>query len=174
MTAEPLGETTYKITLDKSETEGLPHDGKPCEMNRFIRSILDRLSTEQGIDLPEGRLLVEAFVKSDGSFVFFVSPLDGGETEKKQHLCACDISGIEQLRAVCAALLPFHVQCDIYCGSSPENYRLLFTSPDENTARICLEYGEYNEISPLFAAQTEEYLTVIAAGNGADILSEIL
>lgn len=174
MTAVCLGEATYKITLDKTETSDLPQDGNPQEMHRFIRDILDRLSVEQGIVLPNGRLLVEAFLKSDGSFVFFVSPLGAEPCEKDHSLYACDISGIDNLRRLCCALSAQSEKCTVYCGNTSDKYRLVFNDPTDAVGRICSEYGDYGEISSLFAAQTEEYLTAIARGDGANVLSEIL
>ena len=169
MTAEPLGGSTYKITLDRAEAADLPHSGKPREMHSFINRTLDRLYTEQGIELPEGRLLAEAFLRSDGSFVLFISPLDIKEQPKPQRYYACDIIGIEQLRSLCAVLAPLSAQCSIYCGSNPERYRLIFTDPSQEVVRVCSEFGDYSEISQLFAAQTEEYLTVITHTGAQDI-----
>ena len=173
MTAEPLRDATYKITLDKAEAAGMPSE-KPQEMNGFIRGILDRLDAEQGVTLPEGRLLVEAFLRSDESLVLFVSPLDGEPKPRQLRYYACDIAGIERLRSLCEALALIQEKCSVYCASTPDRYRLVFTDPCADTQRICSEYGEFCEISPLFAAQTEEYLTSIARDNGAQLLSRIL
>ncbi|MBQ8170370.1 MAG: hypothetical protein IJZ95_00115 [Oscillospiraceae bacterium] len=174
MKAELLGEATYKITLDKTESASMPTDGRSCDMHRFICGIIDRLAAEQGLVFPEGRLLVEAFLRSDGSSVFFVSALEQDGTCTEQRYYSCEITGIEQLRCLCEALSHTQTYCRIYCGSDPLQYRFVFTDPPPDTERICNEYGEYCEISPLFAAQTEEYLTEIASGNAPEKLSMIL
>ena len=174
MKAELLGEATYKITLDKTESASMPTDGRSCDMHRFICGIIDRLAAEQGLVFPEGRLLVEAFLRSDGSSVFFVSALEQESFHTEQKYYSCEITGIEQLRNLCDALSTTQTHCRIYCGSDPLQYRFIFTDPSSDTERICSEYGEYGEISPLFAAQTEEYLTEVASGNAPEKLSMIL
>lgn len=168
MTAEPLGEATYKITLDKEEAADLSHNGTPHEMRSFISGILDRLQKENSIDLPEGRLLAEAFLRSDGSFVFFISPLDIENPPATQRYYACDISGSQQLLGLCQALSPLSVPFSIYRGSSHDRYRLIFTEATRETGRICSEFGDYCEISQLFAAQTAEYLTEISCSCAQD------
>lgn len=141
-------------------------------MQSFIRDILDRLDHEQGIILPEGRLLVEAFLRSDGSFVFFVSPLecDSEQTRRKDRYYACDVADIDALRRLCRALAAVKESCSVYYSGGSQMYRLVFVDPCKHTDRICGEFGDYCEISPLFAAQTEEYLTAIASGSAQSII----
>ncbi len=174
MKAELLGEATYKITLDKTESAAVPTDGKSFEMQRFICGIIDRLTIEQGLVFPDGRLLVEAFLRSDGSSVFFVSALECEMNCNEHRYYSCEISGVERLRFLCAALSAAGICCCIYCGNDPVRYRFIFTDPPSETERICSEFGEYCEISSLFAAQSEEYLTEIASGNAPEMLSAIL
>ncbi len=173
MKAELIGDTTYKITLDRDEAAQVPADGSPRVMHRFICEVIDRLSEEQGISLPDGRLLVEVFLRSDGSCVLFVSALDGISRQYGQQLFACELSGTDMLYSLCAALAVYGEHCTVYCGADAECYRVVFRSPCRDTERICSEFGEYCEISPLFAAQTEEYLTQIAGGSTAEILADI-
>lgn len=165
MTAQPLGDNTYKIVLDKCEADALQIRGSRCEMGGCICGILDSLSCEQGVIFPEGRLLVEAFLRSDGTFVLFVSPLDYSDHCEEKQYFACDVRGIEPLRILCAALSEIGEQCSVYCGSSCGSFRLVFTDPLSETPRICSEFGEYCEISCLFAAQTGEYLTMLSHGD---------
>ena len=174
MQAEPLGGATYKITLDKTEAQRIPIDGTPRAMHRFICEIIEQLSSEQGVTLPDGRLLVEAFLRSDGSCVFFISPLESTRLCHSDRIYACELTGLELLRHLCAALSSADVQCSIYCGTEPDSYRIIFADPAPDIQRICTEYGTYCEITPLFAAQTAEYLTEIATGNAAALLYEIL
>lgn len=174
MKAELLGSSTYKITLDRSETLDMPSDGEPRRMHSFICAMIDRLSREQGITIPDGRLLAEAFLKSDGSCVFFLSSLERGEDRHAKQLFACDLTGVDRLRPLCGALSETGTSCSIYCGSIPDRYRIIFTDPSPNIERICSEFGEYSEITPLFAAQTREYLTEIASGSAAAVIADIL
>ncbi len=173
MKAELLTDATYKITLNKDEAESVPADGKPCEMRRFICAVIDRLSAEQKISLPDGRLLVEAFMRSDGSCVLFVSSLESEARTPQPRYFACEISGVDTLRSLCAALSGIGESCCIYCGSRPDQYRMIFSDPCEQAERVCTEFGDYGEISALFAAQTREYLTEISSGS-TSALSEIL
>lgn len=173
MKAELLTDATYKITLDKKEAEAVPSDGKPCEMRQFIYALLAHLGTEQGVSLPDGRLLVESFMRSDGSCVLFVSSLESEERTQKTHYFACEISGVNTLRSLCAALSGIGESCRIYCGSRQDQYRIIFSDPCEHTERVCTEFGDYSEISELFAAQTHEYLTEISSGK-ISALSEML
>jgi hypothetical protein len=173
MKAELLADATYKITLDKTEADAVPSEGKPCEMSSFICSLIDRLGSEQGVFLPEGRLLVEAFMRSDGSCVLFLSSLESEKCTPQPRLFACEISGVDTLRALCTALSDIGESCCIYCGSRQDQYRMIFSNPCSHTERVCAEFGEYCEISALFAAQTREYLTEISTGSTA-VLSEML
>ncbi len=174
MQTEVLGGAAYKITLSKEETETVPINGSSREMRRFVNDIIDRLCIEQDISLPDGRLLVEAFIKSDGSSVFFVSSLEKTMVSKPAKLYSCDVFGADTLRLICRALKAVKADCSVYCGSDPQCYRIVFANPDRETERICLEFGEYGEISPLFLAQTKEYLTEIAEHGGAEYISDIL
>lgn len=174
MKAERLGGNTYKITLERAEARDIPADGEPVRMRSFISAMIHRLSSEHGVDIPEGRLLTEVFICSDGGCVFFISALETVTPAPCHELYACDLEGVGHLRSLCLALAEQNVPCSVYCGSIPDRYRILFSDPDPEVRRICAEYGEYCEISPLFAAQTKEYLTEIAAGDAAATLSQIL
>lgn len=173
MKAELLTDATYKITLDKHEAKAVPCSGKPCEMRQYICALIDKLRTEQGISLPCGRLLVEAFARSDGSCVLFLSSLESEKRTQQPRYYACEIEGIGSLRPICAALSRIGEKCSVFCGSRPDRYRIIFTNPSRETEHICTEFGDYCEISALFEAQTREYLTEISSGS-ASALAEIL
>ncbi len=164
MKAELLADATYKITLDKNESTAIPTDGTSCDMQKFICGVIDQLSAQQSISLPDGRLLVEAFLRSDGSCVLFVSSLENEPHSSQPRFFACEISGVDTLRALCTALTQTGESCSVYCGSRPDQYRMIFADPCRSTERICTEFGDYSEISALFAAQTREYLTEISSG----------
>lgn len=161
MNAEPLGENTYKITLNKDEVSTIPPTSDRYGMQRFICELIDSFSDDELI-LPEGKLLAEMFLRSDGSCVFFITALEQDEWEPEPQYYCCDIKGIDALRALCSALSYSEIRCSIYCGSCAEGYRLIFTDPEPDICRICTEYGELSEISRLFVCQTEEYLTEIS------------
>ena len=159
MKAEPLGKNTYKITLDKDEAAELPSECDRHEMQRFICEMIDLLS-EDGLSMPDGRLLAEMFLRSDGSCVFFITALEQEVSEPELQYC-CDIIGTDALTSLCCALSACGARCSIYCGADAESYRLIFADPSPTVCRICTEYGELSEITQLFACQTAEYLTEI-------------
>ncbi len=161
MTAEPLGENTYKITLDKAEAASLPPEDDKQEMHRFICRLTDSVSEEYSITIPDGRLLAEVFLRSDGSCVFFITALEHKPVPHEARYYACDVSGVEQLRTLCRTLSREGAKCAVYCGEHPDDYRLVFTDPPEELSRICEEFGDFCEVSPLFVSRTEEYLTEI-------------
>lgn len=171
MKVEALNDNTYKITLDRSETLFAPFPGDSRDMQLFLGEVIERLRDEHGIDLPGGRLLAEAFSRSDGTCVIFVSSAPEDIRDGEPRYLAADISGIVMLRAVCRALYSAGFDGEVYCGEDPAAYRIVFTDPPSGVKRICLEFCECGEITPLFAAQTAEYLTHIAS---AKKLAEIL
>lgn len=161
MTAEPLGNNTYKITLDKREAASMPSYTQRSEMHRFICKLIDSLSEDDMADIPDGRLLAEVFLRSDGSCVIFVTALEQDTNEYEASYYSCDVSGIEQLRTLCRALAKAEISCAVYCGDSLESYRLIFPDPPSCVEHICEEFGDYCEVTRLFASRTEEYLTEI-------------
>lgn len=173
MKAELLGESTYKITLDRSEVVDIPSDGDAAEMRSYICGIMQRLSAEQGINVPCGKLLAEVFLRSDGSCVFFVSVLEHTDGASQRQYYACDMSGADNLIRLCTALSATGECCGIYCGSNCGSYRIIFADPAESTERICCEFGEYCEISSVFAERTREYLEEVFSGSAADMLALI-
>lgn len=173
MNAEPLGENTYKITLDKDEASAIPKETDRYGMQQFICELIDSFDAEE-LRLPDGKLLAEMFLRSDGSCVFFITALEQDEYEPEPQYYCCDIKGIDALRSLCSALAFFDTHCSIYCGSCAEEYRLIFTDPEPNVCRICTEYGELSEISRLFACQTAEYLTEISCCSDIQEFSKLL
>lgn len=161
MKAEFLGENVYKITLDKNEADAMPDGSDRCTMHRFICNMIEQLGKDD-VHIPEGKLLTEMFRCSDGSCIFFITALEQKEHLPETQYYCCDIKGIDALRALCASLALLSIRCSIYCGSSAEEYRLIFADPEPFVCRTCAEYGELSEITWLFACQTAEYLTEIA------------
>ncbi len=174
MTAEPLGENTYKLTLDTTEASAMPDENDCAEMHRFICSMIDSLGDEQDIHIPDGRLLAEVFLRSDGSCVIFVTALEQDTAEYEPQYYSCDITGATQLFGLCRSLARLNVCCAVYCGTEPCGFRLIFTDPSPETEQICSEYGEYGEITQLFASRTAEYLTEIFPYGNIRSFSELI
>ncbi len=160
MTAEPIGNNTYKITLDMTEAAHMPQESDSHAMDIFIHDLIDRLSETYGIIIPDGRLLAEVFLRSDGSCVFFLTAMECEIYEQEKAYYCCDINGTKNLLALCTALADTRTSCAIYHDEA-ERFRLIFADPSDEIQHICTEFGDYSEISQLFAARTEEYLTEI-------------
>lgn len=161
MTAEPLGKNTYKLTLDVNEAAAMPPHEDHRGMQHFICGLIDELIEDDLADIPEGRLLAEVFLRSDGSCVIFVTTLEQDADEHEQQLYSCDVKGAGAFCSLFLTLAEEDVCCAIYCGSDSECYRLIFREPPGFVSRICEEYGDYCEITQLFASRTAEYLTEI-------------
>ncbi len=164
MEIETLNDSTYKITITAKDAVLAPLPKSKPDMKLFLSEVIRRLKDEHEIDLPEGRLLAEAFAKSDGSCVIFVSAAsEKARSNAQRKLFAAEIYGVYDLARVCEALSKAGIDGKIYCGENISAYRVLFNDPPPSAAPICCEFGEYGEITPLFAAQTTEYLTEIAS-----------
>ncbi len=171
MKTEQLSPTAIKITLTAEESVALPPSKDKQALSLFIRSLAAQVRHDKNISLPSGRMLAEIYAISDGSSVIFLSVIYPVENDR---MYACELNGIEKLRGIAKALCGSGVRCSVYCGAEPQCYRILFSEPPSELRHICCEYGEYCEISRLFAAQTAEYLTAIAENCSADTLCELL
>ncbi len=172
MTAEPLGKNTYKVILDKTEAEALPSEDDSKAMRSYICQLIDLLAAEYSIEIPEGKLLTEVFLRSDGSCVFFITALEQEQMQRKYY--SCDVHGMEQLRALCHAIAESGIRSAVYCDDSFLYYRLIFTEPPQLLSQLCSEYGDYCEISHLFALRSEEYLTELMPCGDIRRLCELL
>ena len=165
MNTESLGDNSYKITLDSSETAEMPAISDKSGMHSFICRMIEQLEDED-IRLPEGELLAEMFLCSDGSCVFFITTPEHNDLSAEPQYYCCDIKGTDTLISLCTMLAHQDIRCNIYCGSNAEEYRLIFADPEPYVCHICAEYGEFSEITRLFACQTAEYLNDVSRCTG--------
>ncbi len=172
MISEQLSPTIVKLTLTPKEAAELPPTRNREQLKKYIRRLAEDIRHEDSLSLPEGKLLAEIYIVSDGSCVIFISALEPHHSKKE--LYACEVSGIDILTKLMSALAASEAKCSVYCGREMQNYRIIFKSPPPQIKQICSEYGEYSEISALFAAQTAEYLTQIAEGCPANVLHNLL
>ena len=172
MRLEIIGGRTYKITLEQSELPCAPFPDSAELARRYISEIIDELRTQYGVALPEGRLLVESFACSDGSVILFISELCTKPCTDSESIFACDIHGAETLLRLLEALSAYETPCELY-GENNEAYRLILRDPPRELVRLCTEFGSCDEISPLFAAQTAEYVPLIAKGRLSGMLTDI-
>ena len=172
MMSEQLGPSAIKLILTPEEAAELPSSQYGELLRQYIRCLADRIRSEGVLSLPHGKLLAEIYMISDGSCVIFISATERSSTAKR--LYACELSGIERLTGLMDVLADSGAYCSLYCGCEPQEYRIIFSEPSADIGHICREYGDYSEISELFAAQTAEYLTAIAEDIPVNVLRELL
>lgn len=173
MKLEIIGGRTYKITLEQSKLPCVPFPESAELARGYISDIIDELREQYGVALPEGRLLVESFARSDGSVMLFISELCGKTRASTESLYGCDIFGAETLLRLLEALSVYETPCELYSGGQAEAYRLILRNPPQELVHICTEFGSCGEITALFAAQTAEYITLIAKGKLSGMLTDI-
>ncbi|MGN0649187.1 MAG: hypothetical protein ACI4KM_02030 [Oscillospiraceae bacterium] len=172
MKLEIIGGRTYKITLEQDELPCAPFPESADLARGYISDVIDELRGQYGVALPEGRLLVESFARSDGSVILFISELCVKSAANSDNLYGCDIFGAETLLRLLEALSVYETACELYAGSG-EAYRLILREPPEELVSICTEFGSCCEITALFAAQTAEYTALIAKGRLSGMLTDI-
>lgn len=172
MKLEIIGGRTYKITLESSELPCSPFPESAELARGYISEVIEQLRSRYGVALPEGRLLVESFARSDGSVILFISELGSKAKTSSDNLYGCDIFGAETLLQLLEAISVYETSCELY-GGSGEAYRLILRDPPEELVRICTEFGSCGEITALFAAQTAEYIGLIAKGKLSGLLTDI-
>lgn len=173
MKLEIIGGRTYKITLEQSELPCAPFPENAESARKYISEVIDELREQYGVALPEGRLLVESFARSDGSVMLFISELCGKARRDSENLYGCDICGAKTLVRLLEALSAYETPCELYGGEQCEAYRLILRDPPQELVHICTEFGSCGEITALFAAQTAEYVALIAKGKLSGLLTDI-
>lgn len=208
MQIDVLANKTVKITLNRLDMseydvkyESLSH--KSPDTKRLLVELLAVVRLEKKLDLSGERLFIEAFPKTDGGCMLYISCLESGKTQakhtttkpKNEHTLAkplklyetiiCEILDINSLGKLCISLDSQIKRCHQSCCTAlywakldGENiYRLAVTdlAPISRDLKgIMREFGELYEDDDVLFAQTTEHFKLIAEYNAADIIARTL
>lgn len=164
MDIEPVFGVVYRICLSAEE----------CS-DKKLASVIRGLSEELDADGDE-IASAERLYRKGGGCVMYLRP-KRGEACPEGALFAADISGSEALGGWCRAIVAagLHLCGDIrvYAGKNG-GYRAIMRDPPLRAEYICREFGEYSEITELFAARSAELLCETAHGEELELLAKIL
>ena len=164
MDIEPIYGVVYRICLSAEE----------CSDKRFGK-VIDELSDELDADIGDVAAAERVFRKGGGC-VLYIKPKQV-DRRCDGALFAADICGSEALGAWCRAVVAagLHLCGDIrvYTGKNG-CYRAILRDPPLRAEYICREFGEYSEITELFAARSAELLYETARGEELERLAGIL
>lgn len=164
MDIEPVFGVVYRICLSAEE----------CS-DKKLASVIRELSEELDADGDE-IASAERLYRKGGGCVMYLRPKHG-EACPEGALFAADISGSEALGGWCRAIVAagLHLSGDIrvYAGKNG-GYRAIMRDPPLRAEYICREFGEYSEITELFAARSAELLCETARGEELELLAKIL
>lgn len=167
MKIEPLYGVIYKVILNADE--------KDLPLKRLIPKALEKLSREYE-GLSEDEISAQRFTSQSGDEVLILSRTE--PSALSDSFFACDIRGALTLGALCRALVreKLHISENIrvYVASTGECFRAVLKNPSERASELCGEFGDYCEITELFAAQTAENLAETARGEEIAELAEAL
>ncbi len=168
MKIEPFYGVIYKITISGGESS-LPSE-------HLTAKALDRLSREYGDELSEDDITVQRLTSNTGETVLILSRAE--HYPAGDSFFACDIRSAAALGALCRAFVSERLHLSenirVYVASSGECFRAVLKNPSERASELCGEFGDYCEITELFAAQTAENLAETAHGEEIARLAEAL
>ncbi len=171
MQIDDLAGNTVKITLEPSDMNGYhirseDISGHSRSAELALSRLISCLSEDHDLGLCGERLLVEAFPKSNGGCILYISCLKGAQksTAKPSHSGAVVCVGaISELAALCKALRKASQKALLYHCRSDNSYRLIIypTADIKAVCRISAEYSVPTYTDELFVCDTEEYCTLL-------------
>lgn len=164
MDIEPVYGIVYRIALTAEE----------CSEKNLPR-VINELSDELDADINEISA-AERLSRRGGGCVIYLKP---GRAAPRTEcgVFAADICGSEALGGWCRALVGagLHLSGDIRVYSGRNGcYRAVLRDPSPRAEYICREFGDFSEITELFAAKSAEQLCEAARGAEIERLAEIL
>ncbi|MGN0598138.1 MAG: adaptor protein MecA [Ruminiclostridium sp.] len=193
MKIDVLSNSTVKITLSGGDMKeyDLRYENlsrKSPDTKRLLGEVLKAVSLESDIffDANADRLFIEAFPRSDGGCMLYISSLEEEEkpskpkrskaAEKVCPLLICFVDGVESLGGLCRNLCSLKGREGICFSSSvySEGGSYWLTVEAEcDTARLEAVMREYGNVysDRLAAAALAEHCSEIACGNGAEIIA---
>ena len=177
-----LSDNTVKIVLDTADMnemnikyENLSQDSQATK--QLLLAIIKRIEIKRKISLDVKRIFVEAFPRSDGGCMVYISALDGiyEYPAKKSERCSdiiFETSSVSELIRLCGALCPMRKGTDMLFFNENENkFRLLIKSASEPLKKTITEFGDVTGGEQLYADTCEFYRLVLA--DAVDTLSSI-
>ena len=164
MDIEPIYGIVYRIALSAEE----------CSEKMLPEVIMD-ISDELDADVSEISS-AERLYRRGGDCVMYFKPRRT-EEQRGCEIFAADICGSEALGGWCRALVGagLHLSGDIRVYSGKNGcYRAVLRDPSPQAEYICREFGDFSEITELFAAKSAEQLCETARGSELELLAEIL
>lgn len=164
MDIEPVYGIMYRIVLSAEE----------CSEKR-LSEVISELSDELDAGADEISSAERLYRRGGGCVMYFKPKRT--ESHRPCELFATDICGSEALGGWCRALVGagLHLSGDIRVYSGRNGcYRAVLRDPSPCAEYICREFGDFSEITELFAAKSAEQLCETARGKELELLAEIL
>ena len=151
MQIDDLAGNTVKITLEPSDMSGYhikseDISGHSHSAELALSRLISCLSEDHGLKLCGERLLVEAFPKSNGGCILYISCLKGTQyntdRSSRNNEIVCPES-INEFASLCKALKRSTHKALLYYCTTDNSYRLLVYPTSDITAvlRIAAEYS---------------------------------
>lgn len=171
MQIDDLAGNTVKITLEPSDMNGYhvrseDISGHSRSAELALSRLISCLSEDHDLGLCGERLLVEAFPKSNGGCILYISCLKGvqkntaGSSRGSVLVCTGTIS---DLAALCKALKKSSQKALLYYCHADNSYRLIVypRSDIKAVCRISAEYSVPTYTDELLVRDTEEYYSLL-------------
>jgi len=171
MQIDDLAGNTVKITLEPSDMNGYhirseDISGHSRSAELALSRLISCLSEDHDLGLCGERLLVEAFPKSNGGCILYISCLKGTQKNtdrsSRNNEIVCTGS-VNELAALCKALKRSSHKALLYYSSTDNSYRLLVYPTSDITAvlRISAEYSVPTYTDELIVCDTKEYYSLL-------------
>ncbi len=167
MRIEYLFGVTYKVTLENGGWQ------RPSELRETLRRVSEQIGRECGACLLPEDLSAEKLTADDGTRVLLIRQK---QQSRRDTFFACDLDGNAQAGALCRALTAANELSEdisFFLGEG-ESWRVILHEPTPTAELICRDFGDWCEISELFAALTSERLTEAARGREIALLGAAL
>lgn len=179
-----IGYNSFKIALNASEA--VEYDisssdvNDDTKMNKSLKILLDKITSENRIDLENDKISAEIYISKDGGCEIFISravSLKQGSRQSKQEMRSIyRFERLNDLLEVCSRLYNGNANANaqLYYNRETENYYLVIygIAPKEIRYAFICEYGERVKNSLLF--YIIEHCESICEKNALEMLSKLL
>lgn len=171
MQIDDLAGNTVKITLEPSDMSGYhvrseDISGHSRAAELALSRLISGLSEDHDLGLCGERLLVEAFPKSNGGCIIYISCLKGVQNNSavsSRGIAVVCTGAISDLAALCRALRKASRKALLYHCRADNSYRLVIYPRSDIKAvrRISAEYSVVTYTGDLPVGDTEEYYALL-------------